>query len=244
MDELKKFQKVKNKNIGAMGKDKELKKKSMDWMIYSEKYKYTYNFEWMGRPIIKYPNDMVIQQEIIWKLKPDLIIETGIAHGGSLIFTASMMKMMDIKGEVVGVDIDIREHNKKLIEDHPLYNMITMYEGDSTSEEIVEKVEKHIKGKKTIMVFLDSFHTEEHVLKELNIYSKFVTTGSYCVVLDTFIEFFPQGYFSERPWDVGNNPYTATKKFLSENNKFNIDTELTNKVMITETIDGYLKRIR
>ena len=197
----------------------------------------------MGRPIIKYPNDMVVQQEIIWKLKPDLIIETGIAHGGSLVFTASMMKMMGIKGEVVGIDIDIREHNKKLIEEHPVYDMITMYESDSTSTDIIEKVKKHIKGKKTVMV-LDSLHTEDHVLKELNLYSKFVTTGSYCVILDTFIEFFPKGYFNLRPWDVGNNPYTAMKKFLCKNDNFTIDNELSNKVMITETIEGYLKKIK
>ena len=188
--------------------------------------------------------DLLVLQELIWKLRPDLIIETGIAHGGSIVFSASMMKMMGIKGEVVGVDIDIREHNKKLIEEHPVYDIITMYEGDSTSKNIIEKVKKHTKEKKTVMVILDSFHTEKHVLKELNLYSKFVTIGSYCIVLDTFIEFFPKGYFDNRPWDVGNNPYTALKKFLSSNKNFKVINELTSKAMVSESIEGYLKKVK
>jgi len=244
MSEISKFNKERKVNIESMGSDIELRKKSIDWMLSADKYKYTYNFEWMGRPIIKYPNDMVIQQEIMWKIQPDLIIETGIAHGGSIIFTASMMEMMGIKGEVVGIDIDIRDHNKELIKKHPMYNRITMYEGDSTSSGIIEKVKKHIKGKKTVMVILDSLHTEEHVLKELNLYSEFVTLGSYCIVPDTFIEFFPKGYFDTRPWDVGDNPHTAMKKFLSSTNNFQIDKSLTSQAMITETIDGYLKKVK
>ena len=216
MNELKKFQKNKNENIQAMSGDNDLKRKSLDWMVCSEKYKYTYNFEWMGRPIIKYPNDMVVQQEIIWKLKPDLIIETGIAHGGSLVFTASMMKMMGIKGEVVGIDIDIREHNKNLIEEHPVYDMITMYEGDSTSADIIEKVKNTSKEKNSNGFFRFFSIQKIMFLRELNLYSKFVTTGSYCVILDTFIEFFPKGYFNLRPWDVGNNPYTAMKNSFVE----------------------------
>jgi len=244
MSEISKFKKERKENIESMGSDIELRKKSIDWMLSADKYKYTYNFEWMGRPIIKYPNDMVVQQEIMWKLKPDLIIETGIAHGGSIVFTASMMKMMGIEGEVVGIDIDIREHNKKLIQEHPMFDTITMYEGDSTSSDIIEKVKKHTKGKKTVMVILDSMHTEKHVLKELNLYSKFVTLGSYCIVPDTFIEFFPKGYCDARPWDVGDNPYTAMKKFLLTTKDFQIDKTLTSQAMITETIDGYLKKVR
>jgi cephalosporin hydroxylase len=128
---VKQFFKEREIDISLMAKDKELKKKSLDWMLHADKYKYTYNFSWMGRPIIKFPSDMIVQQEIMWKVKPDLIIETGIAHGGSIIFSASMIKMMGIEGEVVGIDIDIRKHNKKLIEAHPTFDHITMYEGSS-----------------------------------------------------------------------------------------------------------------
>ncbi len=232
------------KDIEDMGLDKKLKQKSIEWMIEADKYKYTYNFTWMGRPIIKYPNDMVIQQEIMWDLKPDLVIETGIAHGGSIIFSSSMMKMMDIKGEVIGIDIDIREHNKQEIINHPAFDNITMYQGDSTSNEILDKVQEHLKGKRCVMVILDSNHSHDHVLKELNLYSKFVTKGSFCILPDTFIEFFPKGHYSKnRPWDVGNNPYTAMKEFLLKNKSFKTERFFTDKAMITETIDGYLKRV-
>ena len=233
-------------DINLMAKDEELKKLSLKWMLHADKYKYTYNFTWMGRPIIKFPSDMIVQQEIMWKLKPDLIIETGIAHGGSIIFSASMIEMMGIDGEVVGVDIDIRKHNKRLIKSHPMFNRITMYEGSSVDPKILEKVKEHTKNKKCVMVILDSNHTHEHVLKELMLYTPLVTVGSYCILPDTFIEFFPSGYSSnhnKRPWDVGNNPYTAMKAFLKEKNNFSIDQDLSNKAVITETIDGYLKRI-
>ena len=166
-DLVEEFTKEKEVDIKRMGEDNELKEKSIEWMLLADKYKYTYNFTWMGRPIIKYPNDMVIQQEIMWKVKPDLIIETGIAHGGSIIFSSSMMKMMDIEGEVVGIDIDIREHNKNQIINHNAYDRITMYEGDSTNPNIIEKVEKHIKSNSKVMVVLDSNHSHKHVLKEL-----------------------------------------------------------------------------
>lgn len=232
-------------DIEAMGHDEELRRKSLDWMLHADKYKYTYNFTWMGRPIIKFPGDILIQQELMWRLKPDLVIETGIAHGGSIIFTASMMEMMGIKGEVVAVDIDIRKHNRDLIESHPMYKRITIYEGSSTDPEIVEKVRQHAVGKKCVMVVLDSLHSHEHVYNELKAYAPLVTVDSYCILPDTFIEFFPKGYYSHnRPWDVGDNPYTAMKQYLAETQLFEIDSSLTNKAMITETIDGYLRRVR
>ena len=238
------FEERKN-DMNDMSNDVELRKKSLEWMLHADKYKYTYNFTWMGRPIIKYPNDMIVQQELMWKLKPDLIIETGIAHGGSIIYTASMMEMMGIKGEVVGIDIDIREHNKDKILNHPMSNRITMYEGDSVSENIIDKVSSHVVGKKCIMVILDSLHSHDHVYKELLAYSKFVTEKSYIILPDTFIEFFPKGYYSkDRPWDVGDNPHTAMKQFLSENQNFTIDSEVSNKAGITESIDGYLIKLK
>ena len=238
------FFEERDRAIDDMGNDPSLRNLSIEWMIKADKYKYTYNFTWMGRPIIKYPNDIIVQQELMWKLKPDLIIETGVAHGGSIIFSASMMKMMGIKGKVVGIDIDIREHNRKEIESHPMFDIIELYEGDSTDQQIIEQVQHHVKESKTILVILDSLHSHDHVLKELNIYSKFVSHNSYIILPDTFIEFFPKGYYSsQRPWDVGNNPYTAMQEFLKENNSFVIDQMLSSKAVITETIDGYLKKI-
>ena len=238
------FRLERDEDVKKMAIDLEFQKQSIDWMIAADKYKFTYNFTWMGRPIIKFPNDMIVQQELMWNLKPDLIIETGIAHGGSVIFTASMMEMMGIEGEVVGIDIDIREHNKVEILKHPMYKKITMYEGSSTDPLIVEKVSKHVSGKKCVMVILDSLHSHEHVFNELQLYSQFVTLGSYLILPDTFIEFFPKGYFSKtRPWDVGDNPYTAMKEFLKNNSQFEIDKFISSKAVITESIDGYLKKI-
>ena len=244
MDPIQQFKKEREENIKAMGADEALKQKSIDWMLHADKYKYTYNYEWMGRPIIKFPNDIVISQELIWNLKPDVIVETGIAHGGSIIFSASMLELCG-KGEVVAVDIDIRQHNRTAIEEHPMYKRITMYEGSSTDPEVFEKIKAHCAGKETVLVFLDSLHTHQHVYDELKMYSELVTVGSYIVCPDTFIEFFPKGYFSHnRPWDVGNNPHTAAMQFLKEDERFVIDKDFDHKLMITEGFDGYLKRVK
>ena len=244
-DPIKQFQDERASDIASMGADEELRRKSIDWMLHADKYKYTYNYSWMGRPIIKYPNDMVVQQELMWQLKPDLIIETGIAHGGSLIFSASMMEMMGIDGEVVGVDIDIRSHNRKEIESHPMMKRITMFEGGSTDPAIFEQVKAKCEGKKCVMVVLDSLHSHQHVYDELQLYPDLVTLGSYLLLPDTFIELFPKGYYSDtRPWDVGDNPMTAMRKFLSEDDRFEIDEAIDNKLMITEGIKGYLKRVK
>ena len=244
MDPIEEFKQERSKAIEEMSQDEELKTKSLDWMIHADKYKYTYNYTWLGRPIIKYPNDIVVMQEIIWDVKPDLIIETGIAHGGSIIFSASMLELIGGDGQVVGVDIDIRKYNRREIEKHPMYKRIIMLEGDSVSEEIVSKIREIAKNKKRVMVFLDSNHTHTHVLKELELYAPLATVGSYLVLPDTFIEYFPKGYYSNRPWDVGNNPLTALREFLSKNDNFVIDKEKVNKLMMTEAFDGYLKRIK
>ncbi|MCL2717270.1 MAG: cephalosporin hydroxylase family protein [Lachnospiraceae bacterium] len=227
-----------------MAQDESLKEKSIDWMIHADKYKYTYNYSWLGRPIIKFPNDILAAQEIIWKVKPDLIIETGIAHGGSIIFSASMIELLGNDGLVIGVDIDIREHNRKAIEGHPMSKRIKMIEGSSTDEKIINQIAGIAKNYQTVMVFLDSLHTHEHVLKELELYSPFVTLDSYMVLPDTFIEFFPKGYYADRPWDVGDNPYTALKEFMKTNDDFVIDYETVNKLGITEAFDGYLLRVK
>jgi len=243
MNPIESFFNERRADITAMGKDDELRKKSIDWMVHADRYKYTYNFTWMGRPIIKFPSDIVVQQEILWRIRPDLVIETGIAHGGSIIFTASMLELIG-HGEVVAVDIDIREHNRKEIEQHPMFKRITMIEGGSTDPEVFAGIKKMAEGKKTVMVVLDSNHTHQHVYDELRLYADLVSVGSYLILPDTFIEFFPKGYYSNRPWDVGDNPYTAMKQFLAERDDFKIDDEPCHKSMITEAIDGYLVRTK
>jgi cephalosporin hydroxylase len=241
MDPIRQFTRERNDDIKRMVQDAEFRKKSLEWMIHADKFRYTYNFTWMGRPIIKYPNDIVVYQELIWDLKPDLIIETGIAHGGSLVLSASLLNLTG-KGRVVGIDIDIREHNRIEIEKHPMNALITMIEGDSTSEEVQKEVESLAEIDGTTVVVLDSNHTHEHVLRELNIYHRFVGKGSYIILPDTFIEFFPRGYYLDRPWDVGNNPYTAMLSFLENHPEFGIDEYYSSKAMITESFSGYLKR--
>lgn len=211
--------------------------------------KYTYNFSWLGRPIIQFPQDMIALQEIIWEVKPDMIIETGIAHGGSLIFSASMLTLLEACGEiengkVLGIDIDIREHNRKAIEAHPMNRKITMFEGSSINEEMIKKVHEFAKSGKKILVCLDSNHTHEHVLSELKAYAPLVSIGSYCCVFDTIIEDMPKGSFLDRPWDKGNNPKTAVWEYLKENDNFIIDKDIENKLLITVAPDGYLKRIK
>lgn len=206
--------------------------------------KYSYNFTWLGRPIIQYPQDIIAMQEIVWKVKPGLIIETGIARGGSLIFYASMLELLGGDGQVLGIDIDIREHNRVEIERHSMYKRITMIEGSSIDEEVAKQVYDFAKGNRQILVVLDSMHTHAHVLRELQLYSPLVTKGSYLVVFDTIIEDMPEDFFPGRPWGKGNNPKTAVCKFLKTNNRFKIDKEIENKLLITVALNGYLKCIK
>ena len=207
--------------------------------------KYSYQFTWMGRPVIQYPQDMMAMQEIIWKVQPDLLIETGIAHGGSLIFYASMLELIG-KGEVLGIDIDIRQHNRVEIEKHSMYKRIKMIEGSSVSSEIIKKVSELCEDKEKIMVVLDSNHTHEHVFKELELYSPLVSKDSYLVVFDTVIEdIADMGVdFPDRPWGKGNNPKTAVNEFLKTNSNFEVDKDIENKLLITVAPCGYLKRLK
>lgn len=206
---------------------------SRDWLISSVEHKYSYNFTWLGRPIIQYPQDLMALQEIIWRTKPDLIIETGIAHGGALIFYASMLELIG-HGHVLGIDIDIREHNYVEIIKHPMVKRISMIEGSSTDDEIVEVAREFAKGK--TMVCLDSLHTHDHVIHELELYSPLVTKGSYLVVFDTCIEDLPE---TDRPWGKGNNPKTALDEFLKSNDRFVVEN--LDKLMITVAPGGYLR---
>jgi cephalosporin hydroxylase len=218
---------------------------------------YSYNFEWLSRPIIQYPQDIVATQEIIWKVKPDLIIETGIAHGGSLVLSASILTMLDYcdalesgtvldpkipKRKVIGVDIDIRSHNREALDRHPMRNRMELIEGSSIAPEIIRKVHELSKGYKRIMIFLDSNHTHNHVLAEMEAYAPLVSSGSYCVVFDSVIEDLPASVSPDRPWGPGNSPKSALYKYLETNSDFMIDKDIQNKILITVAPDGYLLR--
>ena len=219
--------------------------------------KYSYNFSWLGRPIIQYPQDIVALQEIIWQVKPDLIIETGIAHGGSLVLSASMLAMLDYceaaevgemldparpRRKVVGVDIDIRAHNREALDAHAMRSRMELIEGSSIDSDIIDQVRSHAKGKERILVILDSNHTHDHVLAELEAYAPLVSLDSYCLVFDTVIEDMPDDMFPDRPWGKGNNPKTAVWEYLKSHPEFEIDKQIEHKLLITVAPDGYLKR--
>lgn len=245
MDPITEFKNEKTKNIAELGKNPELKEIAIDFILKTAPDKYSYNFTWMGRPIIALPQDMIAMQEIIWEVKPDLIIETGVAHGGSIIYYASLLELIGNEGLVIGIDIDIRRHNRELIEAHPMAKRIQLIEGSSVSSEIIKKVSEIAATKKKIMVCLDSNHTHDHVLEELKLYATFVTIDSYCVVFDTIVEDMPADYdWGIRPWGKGNNPKTAVWEFLKENKNFEINKEIDNKLLISVAPDGYLKRIK
>jgi cephalosporin hydroxylase len=247
-DRIKQFEREKSERIKKNGTDKKLKYFANKWSQESLIKKYVYNFAWLGRPIIQCPQDIVAMQEIIWSVKPDIIIETGIAHGGSLIFNASMLTLLEIcgeikKGQVLGIDIDIREHNKLAIKSHPMNKKITMLQGSSLDKKIIDKVYNFANKGKKILVCLDSNHTHEHVLSELKVYAPLVSIGSYCVVFDTIVENMPKDSFPNRPWNKGNNPKTALKEYLENHPEFEIDRSIFDKLLITSAPEGYLKKI-
>lgn len=227
--------------VAAMGRDAELARRTLEWRLAARLHKYSYHFRWLGLPIIQYPQDIVAMQELIWDVKPDLIVETGIARGGSLVFYSSMLRLIG-KGEVLGIDIDIRSHNREAIERHPMADRITMFEGSSVSGEMAARVREFAKGHDTVLVVLDSNHTHEHVLRELELYAPLVSPGSYCVVFDTIVEDMPPGSFPDRPWDVGNNPKTAVHEYLESHPEFEIDASIPDKLQMTVAPDGFLRR--
>jgi cephalosporin hydroxylase len=229
--------------LDAMQRDPALSALRRETYPYLAKYKYTYNFTWLGRPIIQLPEDIMMMQEIIMTYQPDLIVETGIAHGGSLVFSASMLQLLG-KGHVVGVDIDIRTHNRLAIEEHPLAHRISMIEGSSTAGSVVEQVRTHVADAERVVVFLDSNHTHDHVLTELELYSPFVRSGGYIVVFDTGIEDMPASMYPDRDWGPGNNPKTAVREFLKTNNRFTIDRNIESRLLYSVAPDGYLKCIK
>ena len=270
MNEYEKFKQECNIAIDKLGKNTALKKISNDWHNSAADGGYSYHFEWMGRPAIQLPTDMVALQELIWEVRPDLIIEAGIAHGGSLIMNASYLAMLDYcdaveagemidpskpKRKVLGLDIDIRAHNRAAIEVHPMSHRIDMIEGSSTEQDIIDQVHAYAKNYKNIMVILDSNHTHDHVLAELEAYAPLTSKGSYCCVFDTIVEDMPEDQFPDRPWGKGDNPKTAVWVYLEklktqdvkasdgQRLNFEIDKKIENKILITVAPDGFLKRI-
>jgi cephalosporin hydroxylase len=242
MDPVTKFQQEKAARIRAYREDQPMRDLSSRFRTEATRRDYEYNFTWMGRPVIQFPQDLVAMQELIWQVKPDLIVETGIAHGGSIVFNASMLQLLGGNGIVVGVDIDIRAHNRQAIESHPMAPRIRMIEGSSVASDVVEQVYELAKGRDRILVALDSNHTHAHVLAELRAYSRLVTPGSYLVVFDTAIEDMPPELSGDRPWKPGDNAKTAVHQFLRENDDFEVDRDLEAKLLLTVAPDGYLRR--
>jgi cephalosporin hydroxylase len=258
MSFAKQFAEERKKNIDQLVKQDINRRLTQSWMDYAQANKYSYQFDWLGRPIIQYPQDIIAMQELIWQVRPDLIIETGIAHGGSLIFSASMLAQLDLcdaiesgekldprvsKRRVLGLDIDIREHNRSAIEAHPMASRIQMIQGSSVAPEVVAQVNSVADSYDRILVCLDSNHTHDHVLSELEAYAPLVTCGSYCVVFDTVVEDLSESGFSDRPWGRGNNPKTAVWEYLKTHSEFEIDKTIEAKLQISVAPDGYLKRV-
>lgn len=254
---IKEFELEVSRNIAGLKDDKDVQALSRIWLREIARHRYAYNFTWLGRPLIQFPQDMSAIQELVWRSRPDLIIETGIAHGGSLILSASLLALLDYsdavaagvildprvpRRRVLGIDIDIRSHNRTAIQAHPMAHRIDMIEGSSIAPAIVAQVSKHASAYERIMVILDSNHTHEHVLAELEAYAPLVSSGCYCVVFDTVIEDLPAGLHPDRPWDVGNNPKTAVRDFLSRRQDFEVDEDIEAKLLITVAPGGYLRR--
>ncbi len=248
MNAYEKFRDECAEEIAAQGRDGTLQELSKAWFDRSHAMSYSYHFEWMGRPIIQYPQDIVAMQELLWNIKPDLVVETGIAHGGSLVFSASMLELNALCGGpsdalVLGIDIDIREHNRAAIEAHPMARRISMIQGSSVAPEVVAQVVSAAAGKSKVLVCLDSNHTYDHVLAELRAYAPLVSVGSYCVVFDTVVEDMPAEMFPDRPWRPGNSPKTAVMEYLQAHPEFSIDHGIDNKLLLSVAPSGYLRRI-
>lgn len=258
------------RRIDAMRGNTELKAQAQALMRSSIAAQYSYNFFWQGRPIIQYPQDMVALQELVWRVRPDLIIETGIAHGGSLILSASLLALLDYcdasesgtlldprapKRRVLGIDIDIRAHNEAAIRQHPLSPRIHMLSGSSIAAHIVAEVTALAAQHQRVLVCLDSNHTHDHVLAELEAYAPLVTPGSYCVVFDGIVEDLPKEASGDRPWGPGNNPKTALHEYLRRLDgdgrvaadgtalRFAVDRDINDKLLLSVAPDGYLQRL-
>jgi len=242
MDEA--FEREKRESIRRLSGDARLRALSLDWLTEVSKTRYSYNFTWLGLPIIQFPQDIVAMQEIIWKVQPEMIVETGIARGGSLVFYASQLELLGGERRVIGVDVEIRKSNREAIEAHPLARRITMIEGSSVDTAVADQVQALVRGRRPVLVVLDSMHTHAHVRRELELYAPLVTSGSYLVVFDTIIEDLPADFFTDRPWGLGDNPRTAVREFLKTNDRFAVDEETAGKLLVTVAPGGYLRCVK
>jgi cephalosporin hydroxylase len=245
--------------VAANARNSALRDSAHSFLLESIKARYSYNFSWMGRPIIQYPQDIVVMQELVWAVKPDLIIETGIAHGGSLVLSAALLAQLDMceaiesgatidpresRRKVLGLDIDIRPHNRAAIEAHPMASRIQMIQGSSIDPAIVAQVKSVAQRHEKILVCLDSNHTHDHVLEELKAYAPLTSVGSYCVVFDSVVEDLPQEFYADRSWGPGNNPKTAAREYLKTHPEFEVDLAVQSKLLLTVAPDGFLRRTR
>lgn len=230
--------------VSAMAQDPEVRRLANELIAKTLRYKYSYNFTWLGRPVIQFPPDVLAIQELIWRVEPDVVIETGIAHGGSLVHSASILELLGGDRRVIGIDIEIRPHNRAALEAHPLFRKMTLIEGSSIDPATLTRVEAAKASATRPLVILDSMHTHAHVLEELRLYSRFVKEGSYLIVMDTVIEDLPNDAYADRPWSVGDNPKTAVHAFLEENSRFVIDREVEDRLLITACPDGFLRCTR
>jgi len=244
MNQIEHFHQEVQQNINGLLEDTDVQALSRIWVREIAPYKYAYNFTWLGRPVIQFPQDMLALQEIVWETRPDLIVEIGVAHGGSIIYSASILELLGGDGKVLGVDIDIRAHNRREIERHPMFKRIELLEGSSVDADVARRIRARADGCRQVLVLLDSNHTHEHVLRELELYSPLVRRGGYLIVYDTLIDDMPARLISDRPWGPGNNPKTAVHEFLRTNGRFEIDHRIQAKLQITVAPDGYLRCIR
>ena len=240
-DDREQFGLEKREDASRMGADEGLRRSALDLYAAADRYNFSYQWTWLGLPIIQIPNDLMICQEIVWATRPQLLIETGVARGGSLIFWASMMQLVG-DGVVVGVDVDIRPHNRAAIEDHPLSHRVRLIEGSSTDPEVVAMVAEAAGVAERVAVALDSNHTHDHVLAELELYGPMVTPGQYLIVSDTVIEHIPAQTHRPRPWGPGNGPATAVEAFLAGHPEFRLDDQIDDRILMSSNPGGYLVR--
>jgi cephalosporin hydroxylase len=244
VDDFQEFDAQNRDDIAAMGKDADLQRLSQAWFERATTHRYSYHFRWMGLPIIQFPQDIVAMQELLWDVKPELVIETGVARGGSVVFYASILELIGGNGRVIGIDVDIRPHNRAAIEAHATAPRIDLIQGSSLDPAIVAEVGGRAQGRRPVLVALDSNHTHEHVLRELELYSTFVTAGSYLVVFDTCIEWTPPQLLGDRAWGRGDNPWTAVQTFLRGTDRFVVDGDLASKLQVTVCRGGFLKCLK
>jgi cephalosporin hydroxylase len=230
--------------IAAMNQDPAMTQAVKTFLGKTFTYGYYRNFKWLGRPIIQYPQDIIALQELIWDYRPTLVLETGVAHGGALIFYASILELIGGRGDVVGIEVEFREHNKKATAEHPLAKRISVIEGSSTDAAVIDRVRKLAAQHERVMVILDSLHTHEHVLAELRAFSPLVKKGGPLVVYGTSTGEIDPSIDLKREWTTTRNPKSALEEFMRENDRFVVDHEINDKLMITDAPGGYLRCIK